>query len=261
MSRILTVARQEEGMSLIELIVTVTVGMVVLLALGNLLDAAGRASAEVHDRVDATQRGRVAVEQITQRLRSQVCLDVNTPAIAFAGPDDLGFYTDLGDHTAGFFPEARRLRFMAGDDGENGSLVEDVWNTTVPGDTPQETADATFGRTPDLTRTIIADVAHSIDVDAEDRDDDDDFTEEVGQPLFDFYRFISANPATPNDRLTTADLANPDRLARVVRVVANFDARPTRAATTRGALDTRFETDVFVRTADPTNPNNSPSCF
>jgi hypothetical protein len=46
-----------------------------------------------------------------------------------------------------------------------------------------------------------------------------------------------------------------------VRVVVAFDSRPTRGPKTRAGLDTRTETDVFVRTADPTDPDNSPSCL
>lgn len=258
-------------MSLVELLVTVTIGMVVLFATGNLLDASGRASAEVQDRVDAVQRGRVAMEQVTQRLRSQVCLNATTPAVTYAGANEMWFYTDLGDHTAGFVPEARKLRFVDpdGPGGKNGSIVEEVWDTVITKDangntlTREQAATATFGQPVSRTRTMIEDVSLSMDEDREDRDGDLNKTEVVQQPLFDYYRFLGVDPATPNDRLqppvngslTTA------QMERVVRVVANFDARPSRGPATRDKLDTRFETDVFVRTADPTDPDNSPSCL
>lgn len=242
-------------MTLVELLVSVSIGMVVLLAAGNLLDASGRASAEVQDRVDATQRGRVATEQITQRLRSQVCLDSNTPAVALATANEMWFYTDLGDHTAGFFPEARRLRLVAGAGGKNASIVEDVWDTVVVRPTREQTTADTFGRPPNRTRTVIADM--SLAKDTDDRDADGNRTEI--RPLFEYFRFLGVDPATPNDRLVAP--LSLDQMARVVRVVTTFDARPTRGPATRNQLDTRFETDVFVRTADPTDPNNSPSCF
>lgn len=261
----------ESGMSLVELLVTVMIGMIVLLTLGNLLDATGRASAEVHDRVDAVQRGRVAMEQITQRLRSQVCLNTSLPAVVYATGDDILFYTDLVDPAAAdFSAEARRLRFVPGASGQNGSIVEDVWDTVVikpdppqPAD-PVQTAVATFFRPPSRTRTVIADVALAEDADAEDRDGDGDTAEVVPQPLFDYYRFSSA-PVKPDDRLQPPldldDADDDDELERVVRIVASFDARPTRGPRTREAIDTRFETDIFVRTADPTDPDHSPSCL
>ena len=252
--------RSEGGFSLVELLATVAVGMIVLLAVGNLLDASGRASAEVQDRVDSVQRGRTSMEQITQKLRSQVCLNASLPALASAAANEMWFYTDLGDHsTAVFAPEARKLRWVPGAAGQNGSIVEDVWDTVVlspaAAPTPTGTRDATFGRTPDRTRTIIDNVELAEDID--DRDGDGNKTEI--RPLFDYYRFLGVDPATPNDRLT-APLAA-DQLARVVRIVVSFDARPTRGPKTRNALDTRTETDVFVRTADPTDPDNSPSCL
>jgi len=252
--------RAEGGFSLVEMLVTVSVGMVVLLATGNLLDASGRASAEVQDRVDSVQRGRTSMEEITKRLRSQVCLNSSLPAMAKGEANEMWFYTDLGDHsTAAFAPEARKLRWVPGAAGQNGSIVEDVWDTVVmspaAAPTPTATRDATFGRTPDRTRSIIQGV--DLAEDSDDRDGDGNRAEI--RPLFDYYRFLGVDPATPNDRLT-APLPE-DQLARVVRIAVSFDSRPTRGPRSRTALDTRTETDVFVRTADPTDPDNSPSCL
>jgi hypothetical protein len=250
----------EGGFSLVELLVTASVGMVIVLATGNLLDASGRASAEVQDRVDGLQRGRTAIEAITQRLRSQVCLSASLPAVASGNANEMWFYTDLGDHsTVAFAPEARKLRWVPGAAGQNGSIVEDVWDTVVmspvAAPTPAATRDATFGRTPDRTRTIIDNVDLAEDTD--DRDADGNRTEV--RPLFDYFRFLGVDPATPNDRLTPPLTA--DQLARVVRIAVAFDSRPTRGPKTRTAVDTRTETDLFVRTADPTDPDNSPSCL
>lgn len=252
--------RSESGMTLVELLVTAVIGMVVLLAMGNLLDASGRASAGVQDRVDSLQRGRTAIEYITQRLRSQVCLTSSLPAVAKAEANEMWFYTDLRNTTAAAFaPEARKIRWVAGATGQNGSIVEDQYDTIVyspaGAPTPAGTRDATFAQTPTRTRTIISDIALADDID--DRDGDSN-TAEI-RPLFDYYRFIGVDPATPNDRLT-APLAA-DQLARVVRIAVAFDARPSRGPRTRTQLDSRTETDVFVRTADPTDPDNSPSCL
>lgn len=246
----------ESGFSLVELLVTVALGMIVLLATGSLLEASGRASGGVQDRVDAVQRGRTAMESITQRLRSQVCLASNLPAIARGEANEMWFYTDLGDHsTTAFLPEARKLRYVAGAAGQNGSIVEDVYDTVQIRTTPDLTRDATFAQTPSRTRTIIADVELAEDTD--DRDADGNRTEI--RPLFDYYRFLGVDPATPNDRLA-APISTADA-ARVVRVAVGFDSRPTISPRTRTQLDTRTETDVFVRTADPTDPDNSPSCL
>lgn len=243
------------GMTLVELLVSVSIGMVVVLAAGNLLDASGRASAEVQDRVDAVQRGRVAMEQISQRLRSQVCLNVNTPAIAYADSNEMRFYTELGPLTSTFSPQARRLRYEAGANGANGSLTESVWDTVMIGPNPQATESATFGRPPDRTRTVIGDIALAKDID--DRDGDGNRNEIL--PLLRYFKFLVGDPSTPSYALQSPLVAAD--MERVVRIIVNFDARPTRGPLSRNKLDTRFESDIFVRTADPTDPTNSPSCL
>lgn len=255
MKRLRSRLSEDEGMTLIELLVSVSIGMVVVMAAAGLMDASGRASAEVQDRVDAVQRGRVAMEQISQRLRSQVCLNVSTPAVAMADSNEMRFYTELGPYTATFQPQARRLAYVAGGAGQNGSLIESVWDTVVLGTTPEATAAATFSRAPSRTRTLISDIALAQDQD--DLDGDGDRAELV--PLFRYFRFIGTAPATPNDQLQPP--LDSAEMERVVRIAVTFDARPTRGPASRNKLDTRFGTDIFVRTADPTDPDHSPSCL
>src|SRR3954470_1724957 len=94
-------------------------GMIVLLALLNLLDASQTASSRVVARVDGTQRGRVAMEQVTQRLRSQICLGSAVPLIVGDAtmPTDANsvtFYSDLGNGSD-FLPEKRRI-YVSGTD-------------------------------------------------------------------------------------------------------------------------------------------------
>ena len=53
--------RQQSGFTLVELIVTMLVGMIVLTALFGLVDVALRASKRVDNRVESSQRGRLAL--------------------------------------------------------------------------------------------------------------------------------------------------------------------------------------------------------
>ena len=238
-------------MTLIELMVSVLIGIVVTLATLNLVDASGRASAEVEDRVDATQRGRVAMEQITQRLRSQVCLDTNTPAVVSAtrsatGVEQLDFFTEFGDEQ--FTPEARRLTY------DSGTITERVW-TTLAADPAK-----TFLSAPTYTRTMLANMAPS-------RKAPDELV-----PVFRYFTFLG-NPGTPVQEVTpppNGSVGDVDR-PRVVRIVVSFDSRPTRRGSqplNQGASDSfvnrfnsTFENDVYVRTADPNDPTHSPQCL
>ena len=244
----------EGGFTIIELMMAVSVGMIVILFTFNLLDSAGRASTETQNRVDSVQRGRVAMEQITQRLRSQVCLDSNTPAVTYGDDDELRFYSELGGET--FAPEARRLRFDDPDGDGNGDLNETVWNTLAspPADT--------YATPPTTTRNVLKGMMRSLEDEAP---ADNGEGRAIGDPVpvFRYYTFLGNNPATPALRLQTP-LSVADR-ARVVRIAIAFDSLPSRrqgAPTgTRSRVDTRFENDVFVRTADPTDPEHSPQCL
>ena len=47
----------------------------------------------------------------------------------------------------------------------------------------------------------------------------------------------------------------------MVKIAVSFDARPGRRRAAKNRTDTTFEGDVFVRTADPTDPEHSPQCL
>lgn len=117
----------EGGFTLIELLVAMSVGMVVLLAVFAVFDSTLTASARVEDRTEAVQRGRTAMEQITQRLRSQACPNATTPAIEAGTDDAVTLYTDIGG--AVFAPRRTQLSFSP---AANGSLVQTL-------STPSET--------------------------------------------------------------------------------------------------------------------------
>jgi hypothetical protein len=46
----------------------------------------------------------------------------------------------------------------------------------------------------------------------------------------------------------------------VVKVTVSFDSRPSKRNAGPNRLDTNLENEVFVRTADPTDPEHSPQC-
>lgn len=135
--------REERGFTLTEMLVALAIGTATLTVIMNLVVASHAASSRVVARVDGTQRGRVAMEQATQRLRSQVCLGSNAPIIA-GNQDSVTFYADLGDEQ--FRPEKRRL-FVSGSD-----LREQIWEGTG---TPPS---VTYPATPTRERVVLQDV-------------------------------------------------------------------------------------------------------
>ena len=92
--------RGKAGFTLPELLTTLWIAMVVLLAGFSLLEFVMKRSLEAEQRVEATQRGRIGMDLITRELRSQVCLDANTAPIVDGTADAITFYTDLNNSTA-----------------------------------------------------------------------------------------------------------------------------------------------------------------
>jgi prepilin-type N-terminal cleavage/methylation domain-containing protein len=224
--------RDERGFTLVEMLVTLAVGTVVLLAAFTIFDAALHAQTRVDDRSDSVARGRIALEQVVQQLRSEVCLGPGFPAIAYGDSTHVTFYADLSDTT--FVPQKRDLQLSAG------TLTErDYTGSPSSGSPPY-----TFASTPVRTRVIAKNLTQ--------------LTQGAATvPFFTYYSFNSANPVRPAN-LLAVPLSASD-MARVVQITVNFGALPSRGVST--LAPERFTANVFVRTADPTDPDHSPLCI
>jgi prepilin-type N-terminal cleavage/methylation domain-containing protein len=225
--------RDQAGYTLVELLTTMFVGGIVLSALFGLLDVSLVAGNRVTNRVDAVQRGRVAVEQLTQVLRSQTCLGPGVPPVVQGDDNSLTFYADIGDDK--FNPDKRKLVYTPPSGSTLGYVTESVYPATG-GSLPA----LTFAATPSRVRRVVGGITSS------------------GLPLLRYYAYTTTDPPTATVQLPTP-LSTAD-LARVVKIDVSFTVRPTQApAETRA--DARFDNSVYVRTADPTNPTKGPVCL
>jgi hypothetical protein len=287
----------ERGFTVMEVAVAATLGMVVMLGGQKLLSSSSRASAEVADRVDGAHRARDGMEAITARLRSQVCLNDDGPAIVRSSPTSMDFFAIHGnripspviygnvnrnDDTA----QARRIEFRPGVNGAAGTIVEYVWNSPLPQDVPATRypeaatvfpALGTNGLTPTTvlpTRTLMTGVERS-------RAADGSYL-----PIFKYFKFQAWSPATPTLEVPASTYTNTtgDDLARVVRIEVMFDVVAERVGgrdpnpADRGldgdghkqvlrrpgearGTDSTFLNEAYVRTADAGQPEESPECF
>ena len=217
--------RDERGMTLIEMLVTVSLGMIVLLALMDIADVSIRASARVEDRVEVSQRGRIAMDQIAQQIRSQVCLGPGFPAVTQGDDNSVTFYSQLGDENS--VPQQRRLVYA------NGTITE---QTFVGSGTPPN---MNFPNTPTRLRDIISNVSL------------------MGTtPVFRYYAFTTTDPPTPTELLPTP-LSDTD-MARTVKIGVSFVVSPLKARNSE--VQSVFQDDVYSRKSDPSQPQQSPKC-
>jgi prepilin-type N-terminal cleavage/methylation domain-containing protein len=231
---------EQSGFTLPELLTSIFIGLIVLMAAFMLLDRAVSGSAQIADREDASQRGRVAMEEITQRLRSEVCLGDAQPIVA--GTDSsVTFYTNLSsDPNAA---QKRTLRYVAAEK----RLYEDIYTGT--GTFPA----LTFPASPNTTRELVRPIVQA--------------TKKTGSvtttlPFFRYYKY-STGTTTGDLTLLNTPLSSDDA-PDVVMVGVAFRALPIRKVeqtSDDAAFGSTFEGQAYVRLADPTNPTEGPSCL
>jgi hypothetical protein len=228
--RLLRRARSESGHTLMELVVAMAIGMGILLIAFHLLDRSLGLTREVSDRVDAVQRGRLAMDTMTRQLRSQVCLGAQA-ALASASGDSVTFYTNLSSTSP---PEKQTLTF----DEAAGTLTQ---TRLIGVGAPPFTS---YTGTPRVN-TLLSNAAR-------------DGASPTLNPVFTYYGFDTSNPPKAVLQLTPMPLTQLQRES-TSRIVISFVSRPIQAKTTteRAAVLTD---EIFVRSADPNDPAPVPKC-
>lgn len=225
--------RDQRGFTLVEMLVATTIGVGVLLAAFTLSSSLLHAQTRISDRSESIARGRTAMEQLVQQLRSQVCLGPGYPSITYGDSSRIVFHADLANRT--FVPEQRELTYASG------SIAERTYAGTQTGGQPP----FTFARTPSRTRVVLDRMTlrreRGVDV-----------------PFLRYYMFDGSDPIRPS-RLLAVPLSASDA-ARVVQVTVSFAALPSRGGS-GAASPEPFTANVYVRTADPTDPDHSPLCI
>jgi hypothetical protein len=236
--------RAQDGMTLPEVLIAVTVGFVVLAATMGLLESTLRLSGGVMAKTDAMQRGRLAMDRVTQELRSQVCLDLTTPAIVSAGnvttADSVTFYSDFGKGELNVPPKKRTITF----DTTTSQITETVVVGAGPAGGPY-----TYNGVP--TQQVLFQGASRV-------------MKKVGGvdtpvPFLQYFAFEeTGNPPV----LRTSQVLPPPldgaEAARTARIEIAFNARPTGAKDATNATDVTDQ--VTVRHADPNLTVPDPMC-
>jgi hypothetical protein len=232
----------QDGFTIVEMLVATLTAGVVFMALVTMVDASNNASSRVTQRVDSSQRGRVAMEQITQSLRSQICIkdDPVLSPLAEGLADSLSFYAARPSKIAGqakptdFAPQKRTIRY----DPAKGAIFEEV--TAGTGSYP----DMTFSTTPDSRRMLANGIVRQT----------------ANQPIFTYWALLEDGSVSPTPLALPLDL---EERESVVRIDIAFAAQPLDGRKQRGT-ETSFESSVTVRLptrTDSDNPGSGPACM
>lgn len=224
----------QRGFTLVELLITGSLGVLILGSATLITIGAARHNVEVADRTDATQRGRLAMERAVQVIRSQVCTNYSSYPVSYAGANKLVFAADFSDgsklpvqHTTEYVPATRTFSDQA-----------------APG---VNTTPLSFSS----TRTTFFSVSNI----------DTDNTNAV----FHYYAYPASAPAgtalEPNVELVppVGGTLSATNLGRIARIDIRFLATGTTRDTT--VIKADMSDRVFVRIADPNQPAAfDPSC-
>jgi hypothetical protein len=223
----MTRLRSEAGVTLVELLVAMVIGTGTLIAVFAVLDTSVKQSNAVAGRVNATQRGRLAMDTITRQLRSQVCYSPTVPALVSATDISVKFHSDLSDGSK--LIEQRELVY----DPIKRTINERTWAGTG--------SPITF---PTMTknRQLIGEITTRPAPDA---------------AIFRYYAYNTAVPPRPIIQLATP-LSATD-LARTARIDVGFITLPPNARPSPAASVT-LQNEIYVRVADPNDPAPTPTC-
>ena len=245
----------EDGFTLPELLTGMVIAMIVLLAAFQTLDRVITTTGDSQRRVEANQRGRIAMDDVVRQLRSQTCLTTawapasqppivvrpsgpTTTAPTADGTQSVAFYADTQrtaalQSSAVVPPELRVLRF----DGAASTLSLDVYRPTVT--TAGTVRTATYPATPTRRSRLLSNVHR-----------------DGSTPVFRFFTYNAAatppQPTTPVSPWTSG-------AATVSKMNVTFDVWPTDATSARN-VSAALTTDVFVREVDPNDSSRVPNC-
>ena len=218
--------RSQRGFTLVELLIAISVGSVVMLATFSMLDGSVVLTGKTQKRVDATQRGRLAMEVITRSLRSQVCLNSTTPSFVVGGGTGsdnyrVNFWAFTG--TGAYTPERHEIAW----DNNTNSITDRAYNQA-----------GTLLRTRTLLTRVVPPPPPA-----------------SNKPIFKYYAYPTTAGATALTQLAVPLQASD--AARIAKVEISFMAQPDLnnvAPSTPPPESQVFTDQVFSRTA---NPNDS----
>jgi prepilin-type N-terminal cleavage/methylation domain-containing protein len=234
----MTRLREERGMTLMEVLAAMTVGLVVLGAIFGLMESSLRMNSSVMAKTDAMQRGRLAMDQVTQQLRSQVCLDYDNPAVVEGDANSVTFYADFGDSGGTEAPVKQRLEY----DQATGRIRTLTYTSSANPATA-----GSYTETPSAANLVLEDAA----------------LEQQGEatvPFLAYYAYEQVgDPPRPTPTMRLQPPLDDAEAARVARIDVTFVSHPTGARDNRGAV--HLTDQVSMRHADPNLSVPDPACL
>ncbi len=173
------VAREESGLTLVELLTVMVISIITAIALFSFQDLVLRQTNRVFAHVDATQDARTAIEKIESRLHSACVAEGVTPVLAGSDDDTLNFISKYGS-AAALTPDKHTIELT-------GTNLVDTTYSLASGTTPSTWVFSSTASTNPPPQTILSNV-----------------TAAPGKSAFTYYGFGVAKDSSGNNYIDTA---------------------------------------------------------
>jgi Tfp pilus assembly protein PilW len=229
MSVLTRLRRDEGGFTLVELLVTISIGMVVMFAILGLLDMTVRSSASSIGRTQAVREGRGAMDRVGQDLRLASCPDTG-PAVLSATNDSVSYYVSRpqSDYRLEPVVERHTLTYDAAKGTITLTVAPNQGNAVPPN----------WGAT---TRTTVLGTGLS---------------REGTTPVFQYRAYTSAD--APDTSPVAAPVTDAATRSTIAQVQVTFTALGAYPNADKGS--SRFQSTIVLRTDDPSDEDNTPEC-
>lgn len=228
--------REDEGFSLIELMMSMALGTIVLGALSLVFIRTTAATTEAQNRIETSQTGRAAVDRMTQTLDSQTCLlsndstgnSISTVPIVSGDGDSVTFYADLSPSSSSTSPDKYKYTYSA----STKTITESRWPAI--GTEPS----VTYATNPATVQTLVGNITYARD------------SSDAQMGIFKYYTF-------PTSGLTPTPLAVPltTGTTGTIKQVTQISIQFQPVARLKGTEESRRSSTIsglaYLQTADP----------
>lgn len=221
--------KDERGTTLVELMVGLAAGMIVLAALSMVLITTMRGTARVSARVDATQRARVVLTQVTEQLHSACLKPEISPILPSSNATSLQFVRPTSDTVRAVSPTPQKsvVNFSGG------TLKESNYDL-IPGSEPWAFSEAASSNQQLLTKVAPLEGA-----------------------VFTYFGFAEGAQVPLEIKLNPkGEMELGPAAASVIEVRVGLNATPSTTPVADAGADSSIEDSASLRLTPPTFPQS-----
>lgn len=214
----------EQGFTMIELLVAISMGIVISLAAFSFLGFATSDVSRINERVHIDQTARTTLENIVLELHSACVTPSVVPIIPGSTSESIKFISEAGTGSALSSVHEHEIIYEAAKGATKGKLVEKTYLNTPP-PTGKEAPEYSFPKTASTTKRLLTGITQS---------------ESGGKkvPIFLYYRYYQEGDTVPTGHttipygelyptpLSSGELEKEAGAEKVVKVTVSFTLAP-----------------------------------